>query len=153
MSRDGRRRFPDPDGLHACFDAVLREARGAEAVVDGGLCLTFGEWWRRSGIAATALSDLGVGPGDVVCLVLPSSADFAVCYVAALRLNAIVTAANPRLGRDEIAHIIGRTAPAVIVTAARRSARRTARGSARARPAGCSCARGGRCAGTGGSPE
>ncbi|MFC5751879.1 class I adenylate-forming enzyme family protein [Actinomadura rugatobispora] len=116
MSGDGRRRFPDPNGLHACFDAVLREAPGAEAVVDGELRLTFGAWWRRSGIAAAALSGLGVRAGDVVCLVLPSSADFAVCYVAAMRLNAIVTAANPRLGPDEIAHIIGRTSPAVIVT-------------------------------------
>ncbi|GAA3979146.1 FadD3 family acyl-CoA ligase [Actinomadura viridis] len=107
---------PDPDGLHACFEAVLREAPDAEAVIDGDLRLTFGEWWRRSGLAAAALDALGVRAGDVVCLVLPSSADFAVCHLAAMRLNAIVTAANPRLGRTEIAHIIGRTAPAVIVT-------------------------------------
>ncbi|SEF56640.1 Acyl-CoA synthetase (AMP-forming)/AMP-acid ligase II [Thermomonospora echinospora] len=102
--------------LGSLFETVLGEASEAEAIIDGPVRLTFGDWWRRSGIAAAALSALGVRAGDLVCLVLPSSADFAVCHLAAMRLNAIVTAANPRLGATEIAHILGRTEPAMIVT-------------------------------------
>ncbi|MFD0690685.1 class I adenylate-forming enzyme family protein [Actinomadura fibrosa] len=107
---------PGTRALAALFETVAAEAPSAEALVDGDVRLTFAEWWRRSGIAAAALAELGAGAGDVVCLVLPSSADFAVCYLAGLRLNAIVTAANPRLGATEIAHILRRTAPAVTVT-------------------------------------
>ncbi|MBA9005435.1 acyl-CoA synthetase (AMP-forming)/AMP-acid ligase II [Actinomadura cellulosilytica] len=83
--------------------------------MDGPLRLTFDDWWRRSGIAAAALAARGVRAGDVVCLVLPSSAGFAVCYLAAMRLNAIVTAADPRLGATEIAHILDGADPAVVV--------------------------------------
>ncbi|MFV2176471.1 class I adenylate-forming enzyme family protein [Actinomadura sp. LOL_016] len=103
-------------GLETMFAAVAAEHPEAEAIVDGEVRLTFGGWWRRSGLAAAALASLGVGAGDVVCLVLPSSADFAVAYLAAMRLNAIVTAANPRLGAVEVAHILRRTSPAAIVT-------------------------------------
>jgi acyl-CoA synthetase (AMP-forming)/AMP-acid ligase II len=74
---------------------VAREFPRAEAIVEGDLRMNFGEWWRRSGVAAAVLADVGVRAGDIVCLVLPSSAAFAVEYVAAMRLNAVVTSGGP----------------------------------------------------------
>ena len=47
---------------------------------------------------------------------LPSSADFAVCYLAAMRLGAVVTAINPRLGATEIRSILDRAGPDLVVT-------------------------------------
>lgn len=59
---------PSPT-VAALFETILRDSPEAEAIVDGPLRLTFGDWWRRSGTAAAALSALGVRGGDVVCLV------------------------------------------------------------------------------------
>jgi len=88
-----------------------------EAIVDpgSGTRLTFGEWERAAAGLAASWHDAGVRRGDVVCLVLPSSADFAIAYHATLRLGAIVTAINPRLGPVAQAHVIEKAAPKLVV--------------------------------------
>jgi acyl-CoA synthetase (AMP-forming)/AMP-acid ligase II len=88
-----------------------------EALVDGDDRLTFAQLHRAAGGAATALAELGVGRGDVVCLSLPSSLDFAVAYHAAMRLGAITSAANPRLAPDELAAIGELSEPVATVSA------------------------------------
>ena len=90
------------------------------AFVDGERRLTFGEWDRAADGLAATMAEAGVGRGDIVCLMLPSSADYAVCYQAAMRLGAITSGVNPRLGPAEVASIIGRTHPAVTVAPAER---------------------------------
>lgn len=86
-----------------------------EAYVDPRCRLTFAEWDRAADGVAAAFREQGVGPGDVVALILPSSADYAVCYQAAMRLRAITTGINPRLGPAEVGSILDRTAPRVVV--------------------------------------
>ena len=98
------------------FGAILRESPQAEAVVDGGRRLTFAGWWHQAAVAASGLAAAGARRGGIVCLMLPSSADFAVCYLAAMRLGAIVTAINPRLGATEIRSILDRAGPDLVVT-------------------------------------
>lgn len=86
-----------------------------EAYVHGAKRATYG-WLDRAadGFAATLL-DHGVAPGDVVVLLLPSSIKFAVCYVGAMRIGAITSAVNLRLGPSEQASILSRTEPKVTV--------------------------------------
>jgi acyl-CoA synthetase (AMP-forming)/AMP-acid ligase II len=86
-----------------------------EAFVDGERRLTFGGWDRAADGLAATLADAGVGRGDVVCLMLASSADYAICYQAAMRLGAITSGINPRLGPAEVGSIIDRTRPKVTV--------------------------------------
>ena len=86
-----------------------------EAFVDGDHRLTFGSWDRAADGLAATMAEAGVGRGDVVCLMLPSSADYAVCYQAAMRLGAITSGVNPRLGPGEVASIISRTRPKLTV--------------------------------------
>lgn len=81
----------------------------------GRRSLTFGQWDLAAGGAAGLLQRMGVGKGDVVCLLLPSSVDYAVAYAAALRLGAVTSGVNPRLGAAEVASIVARTAPVVTV--------------------------------------
>ena len=57
------------------------------------------------------LARRGVAKGDVVCLLLPSSIDYAVLYAALLRLGAITSGINPRMGAGEVASILERAAP------------------------------------------
>ncbi|HKA94050.1 MAG TPA: AMP-binding protein, partial [Acidimicrobiia bacterium] len=98
---------------------LLRDVAAAhpdrEAYVHGQKRVTYA-WLdgAADGFAAT-LIDAGVAPGDVVCLLLPSSIKFATCYLGALRAGAITSALNLRLGPGETASILDRTQPAVTV--------------------------------------
>jgi acyl-CoA synthetase (AMP-forming)/AMP-acid ligase II len=98
---------------------LLRAAAAAhpdrESYVHGEKRVTYA-WLDRAadGFAATLL-DRGVEPGDVVCLLLPSSIKFATCYLGALRVGAVTSALNLRLGPAEKASILERTEPSVTI--------------------------------------
>jgi len=94
---------------------AAREHPDRQAYVHGQKSVTYA-WLDRAadGFAATLL-DAGVRRGDVVCLMLPSSTKFAVCYLGALRVGAITSAINLRLGEGEQESILRRTRPAVTV--------------------------------------
>ncbi len=98
---------------------LLRDAAGAfperDAYVHGEKRATYA-WLDRAadGFAATLLEH-GVGRGEVVVLLLPSSIKLAVCYLGALRVGAITSAVNLRLGPREQRSILERTRPRVTV--------------------------------------
>jgi acyl-CoA synthetase (AMP-forming)/AMP-acid ligase II len=77
---------------------------------------SFAQWWADSARIAGTLAERGVRKGDMVALMLPSGQDFASCYLAALRLGAIASGVNPRLGPTEIEHILARGKPTAILT-------------------------------------
>src|ERR1700761_7439965 len=87
----------------------------AEAYVEPGARITFGEWIGRARGVAAQFADLGVGKGDVVMLWLPSGIDYATCYAAAAMIGAITAGLTPRLARREIDSILLQADPALIV--------------------------------------
>ncbi len=95
--------------------AVVDAYPDEEAFVDGDGRLTFAEWDRAADGVAAVMADLGVGKGDVVCLLLPSSADYAIAYQAAMRLGAITSGINTRLGPGEVESIFARTEPRLVI--------------------------------------
>jgi acyl-CoA synthetase (AMP-forming)/AMP-acid ligase II len=106
------------EGVHDAGTLLRRVAAAypdAEAFVDGATRLTFGAWNAAADAVAARFAELGVTHGDVVILVLPSCADYAICYQAAMRLGAITSGVNPRLGPREITSIFSRTSPRVTV--------------------------------------
>ncbi len=114
-----------PSDQHETVVSVLREAArvngDVEAYVEpvgtgGRRTLTFAEWDRAADGVAGGLARLGVAKGDVVCLLLPSCIDYAVLYAALLRLGAITSGINPRMGAREVASIVDRAAPVLLVT-------------------------------------
>jgi acyl-CoA synthetase (AMP-forming)/AMP-acid ligase II len=86
-----------------------------DAYVHARRRLTFAQWDRAADGLASYWLERGVEPGDVVALLLPSSIDYAICYQAAMRVRAITTGINTRLGPQEIASILDRTQPRVVV--------------------------------------
>ena len=94
---------------------VAAETPDRAAFVEVERRLTFAQWDRAADGVASFLADQGVGPGEVVALLVPSSIDYAVCYQAAMRLRAITTGINTRLGPPEIASILDRTQPRVVI--------------------------------------
>lgn len=103
-------------GVVELFDAVVGCAGEVEAFVHDGERITFEQWGRAADGVATRLAAMGVGAGDVVGISLPSSIDYAIAYQAVLRLGAITSGMNPRLGPAETGHIIERSDPRIIVT-------------------------------------
>jgi acyl-CoA synthetase (AMP-forming)/AMP-acid ligase II len=95
--------------------SAVAEHPDREAYVHGEKRATYRWLDRASGGFAATLLDLGAGPGDVVTLLLPSSIKFAACYLGALRVGAITSAINLRLGPAEQRSIFERTAPRVTV--------------------------------------
>jgi len=107
--------LPDPDP-RTLFEEVLATEPDLPALVEGGKPTSFAQWWADSVRIAGTLAERGVRKGDMVALMLPSGQDFASCYLAALRLGAIVSGVNPRLGPTEIEHILARSEPRAILT-------------------------------------
>jgi acyl-CoA synthetase (AMP-forming)/AMP-acid ligase II len=113
------------EGEHATLVDVLRAAARVNAEVEAYVepavagrprrAMTFAGWDRAADGVAGLLAGHGVGPGTVVCLLLPSSIDYMVCYAAVARLGAITSGVNLRLGTPEVASIVERTRPAVTV--------------------------------------
>ncbi len=105
--------------LADALEAAAAQHGDRTAIVDrasaDAVRLSFREWHRRSDSLAAQIAEHGVGPGDVVAILMPSSADFAVAYGAITLAGGVVTAINPRLGRREIAAILDRADPALIL--------------------------------------
>ncbi|MFM7061852.1 MAG: AMP-binding protein, partial [Actinomycetes bacterium] len=97
--------------------ATAAKHPSTEAYVHGELRVTYAELERMSAGTAATLVAHGAGRGDVVGLLLPSGIDFAAWYLGALRIGAVTSAINQRLGEPERASILRRTAPVVTVAA------------------------------------
>jgi acyl-CoA synthetase (AMP-forming)/AMP-acid ligase II len=95
--------------------AAVRAHPDREAYVHGDRRVSYADLERASAGLAATLRAFGVGRGDVVCLLLPSSPDFAAAYLGAMRAGAITSAVNQRLGPSERASIIERTSPSVTI--------------------------------------
>nr|WP_297383354.1 AMP-binding protein [uncultured Roseateles sp.] len=81
-------------------------APNAPCIADANGSLSNNEFHVRVLAAAGALAHRGVGPGDVVALMLPNQVEFAVAMFAAWRLGAAVTPINPSLTNKEATHQI-----------------------------------------------
>ena len=95
---------------------IAAEHPDVDAFVEaGGARITFAAWDRAADGIAAGLARHGVRPGDVVCLMLPSSIRYMLCFQAAMRLGAITSGLNQRLGRAEVEHIVSTARPAVVI--------------------------------------
>jgi acyl-CoA synthetase (AMP-forming)/AMP-acid ligase II len=113
-----------PLDRHATVVSVLREAARVNGDVEAYVepagpgprrALTFAEWDRAADGVAGYLDGRGVRKGDVVAVLLPSCIDYAVLYAALLRLGAITSGINPRMGSREVASVLERAAPVLLV--------------------------------------
>lgn len=104
---------------HQTTSDVLRSTAQAhpdrDAYVHGDRRISYPELDAAADAGARGLIAEGVRPGDVVMLSMPSSIDFAVAYLAAMRAGAITSAVNTRFGERERGSIVERTQPRVIL--------------------------------------
>ncbi len=100
-----------PDLLHT----AAQRAPDAEAFRYRDERLTYRDWETLADRMAAALAARGIGHGDVVALLLPSTPLYLVAYLAAARIGAVTTGINARYRRTEIGHILRRSGAAVLL--------------------------------------
>jgi len=79
--------------------------------------VSYGELDRLSRRWALTLTDLGVGPGDVMSLQLPNWWQFVVMHVAAVRIGAITNALMPIFRERELEFMLGFAGSKVLIAA------------------------------------
>jgi long-chain acyl-CoA synthetase len=96
-------------------DRRAAEASDAPAVADDNVELNNTQFLDAVRRASATLQDHGVGPGDVVAIMLPNQASFVVSMFAAWRLGAAVTPISPTLVPTEISYQIEDAAAKVLI--------------------------------------
>jgi long-chain acyl-CoA synthetase len=86
------------------------------AIVAGDRALTYRELEAAVSRAAHALRALGVRQGDRVALYLPNVPEFAVAYLAALKLGAIAVSVNVMLVTEEVRYVVSDSGAKVLFT-------------------------------------
>ncbi len=87
---------------------ALSEAEGART-------WTYAELWRDVERLAGEFAARGVRPGETVVFQLFNGPEFALCWLAALRLGAVATPINFRLSAGETAHVLDDSLPAAFI--------------------------------------
>ncbi len=105
--------------LGGLLRTAAREAPDAPAFRYREERLTFGDWDALADRMAAAFAARGVGPGDVVALLLPSTPFYLAAYLGAARLGAVTTGINVRYRRSEIGHILRRAGARLVLAVAR----------------------------------
>lgn len=97
------------------FREHRRSHPGGLAAVDGEVRLSWPDLDDRVNRLCSALTGAGVGRGDVVLWLGQNSHRILECLGAAAKLGAVCCVANWRQSPDEFAHVLGSSAPAVVV--------------------------------------
>ncbi|QIE56708.1 ATP-dependent acyl-CoA ligase [Pikeienuella piscinae] len=105
-----------PPTLPACLAAQARRIPDRRFLtLTTGAARSFGEIDAASRRLAGGLARLGVGRGDRVLLMLPTSPEFVEAWFAASRLGAIIVSVNTALVGDYLAHIFNDSGASVMV--------------------------------------
>lgn len=90
-----------PANIDAMFRASAARVPQAEALVDGGLRLTYAELDQRVDRAAAGLQARGIDAGDRVAFALVNRAEFVELVLACARIGAISVPFNVRMRKPE----------------------------------------------------
>lgn len=96
-------------------EAASRFGDRAALVAPDGWSLDYASLHARSDEVAAGLAIRGLGEGDVIALVLPSTPDYVVAYMAAAKLGAITAGVNPRYTPHERATVLEVASPRMIL--------------------------------------
>ena len=98
------------------LERVARSRGSAVAVVDGAQRLTYEDFLGRADALAKALQDRGVGPGDLVGILLPRSADLVVAVAGVVRAGAAYLPIDRSHPAERRSLILSDAEPRIVVT-------------------------------------
>src|SRR3954453_11757487 len=85
-----------------------------EAVVDGELRLTYGQFLDRCDRWSACLQGMGVGQGDRVAYIAPNTHAHLEGYYAVPQIGAVLVPINFRLTADDFAYILNHSGPRMV---------------------------------------
>src|SRR5579863_7099869 len=98
------------------FPRRTRRLHGArEAVVDGGLRLTYEQFFDRCDRASAALQTMGVAKGDRVATIAPNTHAQLESFYSVPQLGAVLVPINYRLTADDFAYILNHSGARVVM--------------------------------------
>jgi fatty-acyl-CoA synthase len=95
--------------------AIAQVAPDRDAVVCGERRLSFAEFDARATRLASVLAGAGVGPGDLVALMLVNGPEYLEAFFAAQKLGAVPTNVNYRYVDAELAYLLDDSGAAALV--------------------------------------
>jgi fatty-acyl-CoA synthase len=107
-----------------------------EAIVDGDLRLTYGQFFERCDRWSSALQALGVWHGDRVAYIAPNTHAHLEAYYAVPQIGAVLVPINYRLAADDFEYIINHCGAHVVSRRARRHPRPASQRRTLCRPRG-----------------
>ncbi|WP_229695050.1 non-ribosomal peptide synthetase [Streptomyces lacrimifluminis] len=102
--------------LAAVFAAQVARSPQATAVVHEGETLTYSELDARAGEVARRLTARGAGPGTVVAVAVPRSAELMVALLGVLKSGAAYLPVDVDYPADRVAHMLADSGAATVVT-------------------------------------
>ena len=102
--------------VHGLFDWCVNRWPAAIAVRHGERRITYAELAAASHTYAALFEERGVGPGQVVPVLMPRTPEFLAVLLAVLRRGASYAALDPRWPRQRLTSLIDRLDGAVLIT-------------------------------------
>lgn len=100
---------------HIARRAAREFADTTAYVTEAGLAITYSQLDTAADETAAGLMKMGVAEQSVVALVMPSTIDYVVCYLALSRLGAVTAGVNPRFRPREIKACLHRIHPDLVL--------------------------------------
>jgi len=115
--------------LPVLIDSLAERFGGAPALTDRDSVLSYRELADSMNRHARWARDRGLGPGDVICLMMPNTPDYMAIWLGLTRAGVMVSLLNTNLSGEALAHSINIVNPRYVIVASSLLARaRTARG-------------------------
>jgi amino acid adenylation domain-containing protein len=109
--------------VHEMFDAAVARTPDAAAVEFGAERVSYGDLDSRANRLANRLRRLGVGPDERVAIALERSVEMVVTVLAVLEAGGCYVPVDPAYPAERIAHMLGDSRAAVLVTTSALAAR------------------------------
>lgn len=97
------------------IDRHAHERPDHAAVLFEGQCVTYRDLVNRSTTIAQALQAQGITTDSRICIIARNSPDYYAVYLGVLRAGGTLFPINADLSHNEIAHIVAKSAPALVI--------------------------------------
>ncbi|ARJ37909.1 long-chain fatty acid--CoA ligase [Sporosarcina sp. P21c] len=98
--------IPTDVSIYDSFEKAVNKSPSSIAIIDEELVMTYSELQAATGRLAKYFHKQGMGKGDHVAVMLPNSAEYAVCYFALQRIGCTQVQVNILYQSSELSHIL-----------------------------------------------